>query len=167
MFMYQEEIFGISNKLFAKKNSEDSQESDTTRKGRVKDYNKETTKDMGYFKTVFYFYQCVPLLTVQTNLAQSYLMWTLSPIITALVSFKPLSLFINICPIPGLTHVSRTLLGNLTTFLTFVLLGAAAVANRIYYCLKVRYRNQQPEPRSEEDMFAKQWRESTINEFST
>ena len=151
MFMYQEEIFGIGNKLFAKKNTEDSHESDTTRKGRVKDYNKETTKDMGYFKTVFYFYQCVPLLTVQTNLVQSYLMWTLSPIITALASFKPLSLFINICPIPGMTHVSRTLLGNLTTFLTFVLLGAAAVANKMYCCWKVRYGNRQPEPRSEEE----------------
>ena len=152
MFMYQEEIFGISNKLFAKNNPENSQESDTTNeKRRVKNYNKETTRDMGYFKTVFYFYQCVPLLTVQTNLAQAYLKYTLSPIIIALVSFKPLSLFINICPFPGLTLVSRTLLGNMTTFLTFALLGVATLANKIYCYYKLRNRNDQPEPRSEED----------------
>ena len=162
LFMYQEECFELINKYLGSKsqnkpdeNSRDSNEDRMLTSGnrkrklskgsrklstgsKVKTYNEDTTKDMGYFKTVFYFYQCVPLLTIQNNMAESYLLQEFSPFIIAIFSFKPVALFLNICPFPGLTYVPRTLLGNTTTFLTFALVGVVAVVNNIYQCIKAK-----------------------------
>ena len=66
-------------------------------------------------KTIFYFFQCVGLLTVRPNQVSKEISHYTQPFWASVFSFKPLAVFRSVCPFPNMHYVSKSLVGSLNT----------------------------------------------------
>ena len=86
----------------------------------------------GVIKCVFYFYQTVGLLAVQPNQVEAELGLAIRPVVSQLLTFRPLVALLRLCPFPGVTPVVKALLAGTQTLYMFAMLGLLFIANSIY-----------------------------------
>ena len=128
-FLYQLEIAAwISRNLFWQKKETSMRKQDASREGMI--------------KSIFYFYQTVTFVTFQGNLATNDLILALQPLMTSLLSFKPIMALYTICPLPGITPVEKAVLSTTPFLYTFTILAMLVICDYVWSRWKARQRRQ-------------------------
>ncbi len=93
---------------------------------------RDSTSVQAYFKSIFYFYQTVALLTVQKNQASEQIGIALQPLFSVILSFQPITAFFGVCPFPDLNPVVKTILSTTPTLFVFAYILILALTMYIY-----------------------------------
>lgn len=117
--------------------------------------NTESAASAGYIKSIFYFYQTVPFLTLGKNTAEAAISAEIQPVIVTILSFAPIAVFAKVCPFKGLTSIGKLIYQNSKLSLSLIALLFFVLFRMIYLKLynvyKARKRQRNSEALSEID----------------
>ncbi|CAD5111644.1 unnamed protein product [Dimorphilus gyrociliatus] len=96
----------------------------------------------GYIKSIFYFYQTVPLVVVWRNRAESVISTHIQPVIVTIMSFAPIAAFVRVCPFLGLTSIGKLIYTNSKLTLSLVALLLFVLLRYIFVKLRVLWKKR-------------------------